>query len=48
MEVSLSELQKVGDELAATSRPRDFSGPGIIYRREISIAPGERSHIRHA
>ena len=43
VEVSLSELQKVGDELATTSGPRSFSSAGIIYRRQASIARDERS-----
>ena len=41
LEVSLSELQKVGDELVAASRPRRFSGARIIYRRQVSIARDE-------
>ena len=45
MEVSLSELQKVGDELAATSRHRNFSGASIIYRRQVFIDDGKRSSI---
>ena len=43
VEVSLSELQKVGDELVAASRPRRFSGARIIYRRQVSIARDERN-----
>jgi hypothetical protein len=43
VEVSLSQLQEIGDELAATSRHRSFSGARIIYRREVSIAHDERS-----
>jgi len=43
MEVSLSELQKVGDELAAASGHRSFSSAGIIYRCQASIARGESS-----
>ena len=43
----MSELQKVGDELAATSRHRNFDGARIIYRREVSIAADERrSHSK--
>jgi hypothetical protein len=37
----MSKLQKVGDELAATSRHRSFSGPRIICRREIFISYDE-------
>jgi hypothetical protein len=42
VEVSLSELQKVGNELAATSGDRSFSSAGIIYRCQASIARDER------
>jgi len=40
LEVSLSELQKVGDELAATFRHRNCGSARIIYRPEVSLAPG--------
>jgi len=43
VEVSLSKLQKVGDELVATSRHRSLSGARIIYRRQVSIARDERN-----
>jgi len=43
VEVSLSELQKVGAELVATSRHRSFSSARIIYRRQVSIARDERN-----
>ena len=33
----MSKLQKVGDELAASYRPRGFSSPRFICGREISI-----------
>jgi hypothetical protein len=41
VEVSLSELQKVGDELAANSGHRSFSSSRIFYRRQASIARDE-------
>ena len=43
VEVSLSELQKVGDELAADSGHRSFSCARIIYRWQVSIACDERN-----
>ena len=42
MEISLSELQKVGDELAAAFGPRSFSGARIIYRRQAPIDRDEQ------
>jgi hypothetical protein len=40
----MSQLQEVGDELAATSRYRSRRAPRVIYRRgEIFIAYDERS-----
>jgi hypothetical protein len=42
LEVSLSELQKVGDELAANSGHRSCSRARIIYRRQVSLARDER------
>jgi hypothetical protein len=42
MEVSLSELQKVSDELAANSRHRSSSSTCIYYRRQVSITRDER------
>ena len=42
LEISLSELQKVGDELAATSGHRSFSSAPIICRRQVSITRDER------
>ena len=42
LEVSLSELQKVGDELAATSRHRSNSSARVFYRRQALLAPDER------
>ncbi len=42
MEVSLSELQKVSDELAANSRDRSGSYTRIFYRRQVSITRDER------
>lgn len=42
LEVSLSELQKVGDELAATSRHRSNSSAHVYYRRQALIARDER------
>ena len=41
VEVSLSELQKVGDELAANSRHRSSSSARLFYRRQVSIARDE-------
>jgi len=43
VEVTLSELQKVGAELVATSRHRSFSGARIFCRRQVSIARDERN-----
>ena len=43
VEVSLSELQKVGAELVAAFRHRSFSNPRICYRRQVSIARDERN-----
>jgi len=43
LEISLSELQKVGDELAATSGHRGFSSAHLIYRRQVSITRDERN-----
>jgi hypothetical protein len=45
VEGSLSELQKVGDELAATSGHRSFSGARIVCRRQVSIACDEPNLI---
>jgi hypothetical protein len=42
VEDSLSELQKVGDELAANSRHRSSGSARIFYRRQVSIARDER------
>jgi len=42
LEVSLSELQKVGDELAATSRHRSHSIARVFFRRQAFIARDER------
>jgi len=42
VEVSLSELQKVGDELAANFGHRSNSSTRIFYRRQVSIARDER------
>ena len=42
MEVSLSELQKVSDELAASSSHRSFSSARVFYRRQVSITRDER------
>jgi hypothetical protein len=41
VEVSLSELQKVSDELAANSRHRSCSSAHIFYRRQVSITRDE-------
>jgi DNA-directed RNA polymerase omega subunit len=38
LEDTLPKLQKVGDELAATSGPRSFSVACALYPREVSIA----------
>ena len=42
VEGSLSELQKVGDELAANPGHRSNSSARIFYRRQASIARDER------
>ena len=42
LEISLSELQKVGDELAANSGHRSNSSARIFYRRQVSITRDER------
>jgi hypothetical protein len=39
--VSLSELQKIGHELAASSGNRSVGGARLIYRRQVSITHGE-------
>jgi len=39
--VSLSELQKIGHELAATSGDRSFGSAGLICRRQVFIIHDE-------
>ncbi|HEV7681099.1 MAG TPA: DNA-directed RNA polymerase subunit omega [Pyrinomonadaceae bacterium] len=41
----MSELQKVGDELAATSGHRSFSNARIVSRRQASIVRDDRNLI---
>jgi len=46
MEVSLSELQEVGDELAAASGHRSYSSARVVSRRlQASIVCDERNLI---
>jgi len=40
LETSLSELQEVGHELAATPGTHNFGGSGPIYHDEVSIVRG--------
>ena len=41
LETSLSELQEVGHELAATSGDRSFGSAGLICRRQVFIIHDE-------
>jgi hypothetical protein len=45
VEVSLSELQKVGDELVAASGHRSFSSARIVSRRQALLVRDERNLI---
>jgi hypothetical protein len=46
VEISLSGLQKVGDELVATSGYRSFSSARIGSRRQAFLVRDERNLIR--